>query len=182
MNEPNNENNAPYIDRGEPLPQSYGENRIVGMVLDPERIYLYWDVESDVRVAAPPLVVRLHNLSEGRSDDLAVAVDAGSWYVQVGSNRTYRAELFAAPRGGAWRLLAVSGEMTTPVRWAGEAGAETPAEVMHAQRHPLVRERPKTPGPTHVAPPGPPPGPPPAAAPAATPLISGRDYVRSDAE
>ena len=130
---------APYIDRGEPLPQSYGENRIVALVRDPEHIYVYWDVDSEVRVAGKPLLLRIHCVSEERSYDLGPDAGADNWYFQVTPNRTYRFDLFEK-RGGKFRMLASSREATTPVRWAGESGAQPPAEIYHAARHPIARE------------------------------------------
>jgi len=133
--------NAPYIDRGEPLPQSYAENRIVAMVRDPEHLFAYWDVDTAVRVAASPVVLRVHCLSEKRSHDIVSGLAAESWYLDVIPNRTYQLELFERLDNGELHLLASSEEVTTPVRHAGESGAERPAEITHARRHPLTQQK-----------------------------------------
>ncbi len=133
--------NGPFIDRGEPLPRSYAENVVVAMACDPERLFVYWDIDTEARIAAWPLVLRMHLLSEGRSFDTDIGPEADSWWFQVASNRTYQAELLAREDGGGLRLLAASAEVTTPVRWSGESGAELPAEAIHASRHPLARHR-----------------------------------------
>ncbi len=128
----------PYIDRGEPLPRSYAESRIAALVRSPEQIFLYWDVESEVRVAGSPQVIRVHDLSAKRSYDLEPPADAENWYLLVAPNRTCRFELFER-RGARLRRLAVSEEVTTPIRWAGESGEYVPAEIIQAERHPISR-------------------------------------------
>jgi len=128
----------PYIDRGEPLPRSYAGNCIVALVRSPEQIYLYWDVETEVRVAGNPQVIRVHDLTEKRAYDLEPPADADNWYLCVAPNRTCRFELFER-RGARLRRLAVSEEVTTPIRWAGENGEYVPAEILHALRHPISR-------------------------------------------
>ena len=132
---------VPYIDRGEPLPQSYAENRIVALVRDPEYIFTYWDVESRVRVAGSDLVVRVHSLSEGGSYDIQSGSDTDNWYLRVTPNRVYQFELYEKLPSGELGLLASSSEVTTPVRWEGGSGSEARAEILHAERHPLSRKR-----------------------------------------
>ena len=169
----------PYIDRGEPLPQSYAENRLVAMIRDPEHVFAYWDVESDVRVAGGPVVVRTHCLSEGQFYDTEPGVETNNWYLCVASNRTYRLELYERLHSGELRLLASSGEVTTPLRWSGESGGRPPAEIIHAERHPMTRGA-KTLRPPIIrpAPPGPVPVPVTVAVPAPTAGILGSAYVR----
>jgi hypothetical protein len=128
-----------YIDRGEPLPRSNAENRIVALVRSPEQIYLYWDVETEVRVAGNPQVVRVHDLTAQRAYDLEPPAEADNWYLLVAPNRTFRFELFER-RDGLIRRLAASEEVTTPIRWAGESGEYVPAEILQAVRHPISRQ------------------------------------------
>ncbi|MGD1000014.1 MAG: DUF4912 domain-containing protein [Candidatus Brocadiia bacterium] len=129
----------PYIDRGEPLPRSNAENRIVALVRSPEQIYLYWDVETEVRVAGNPRMVRVYDLTAKRAYDLEPPADADNWYLLVAPNRTCRFELFEK-RGARLRRLAASEEVTTPIRWAGESGEYVPAEIVQAARHPISRQ------------------------------------------
>ncbi|GEM_PF-2079321 len=129
---------APFVDRGEPLPRAYARNRIVPLVRDPEHIWVYWDVETEVRVAARPLLVRIHCLSEERHWDLHPGTEADNWYLRLAPDRTYRFELFER-RAGGLRLLATSREATTPLRWSSQSAGELPAEMIHAEIHPLTR-------------------------------------------
>ena len=130
---------GPYLDHGEPLPGSYAEDRIVALVRDPEQIFLYWDLSSEVRLAGRPTVIRVHCLSEQASYDIEPGLEADSWYLEVTANRTYRVEIHERQDSGELRLLASSGELTTPPRSPGESGSESPAEVVHASRHPVAR-------------------------------------------
>ena len=85
---------TPYIDRGEPLPRSYGENTIVALVCDPEHVYVYWDIDTEVRVAALPLVLRMHFLSEGRVIDHEVGPGTDNWWF---STRWSRVRMILPP-------------------------------------------------------------------------------------
>ena len=143
MNEPvRRENDAPYIDRGEPLPGSYAENRVVALLRAPESLFVYWDIDSEVRVRSSALVLRVNNVSEGSVSDVSLPLDADSIYLEVTPNRVYRFDLLERTAGGLG-LLGVSGEVTTPVRWAGESGAEAPEEVRHVGRSVPVGDRPR---------------------------------------
>jgi hypothetical protein len=128
----------PYIDRGEPLQRCYAENRIVALVRSPEQIYLYWDIETEVRVAGNPQLVRVQDLTAKRAYDLQPPAEADNWYLQVAPNRTCRFEFFEK-RGARLHWLAGSEEVTTPIRWAGESGEYVPAEIIQAVRHPISR-------------------------------------------
>ncbi len=139
------ENTTPYIDRGEPLPASYAENRIVAMVRDPEMLFTYWDIETEVRVASNPIMLRICCITEESHHDIDVDPQANNMYLTVTPNRAYQVQLFercpAAEGGssGELRLLATTNEITTPVRWAGESGTTAPEEVRQALRYPLTR-------------------------------------------
>ena len=142
----------PYVDRGEPLPRSYAENMVVAMVRDPEHLFAYWDIATEVRVSGNPLVLRARSLSEDRFFDIVIDPQAQSWHLAVAPNRTYRLELYERRGSGELRWLAGSNEVSTPVNWSGESGREAPAEIVHAERHPIARQDPgrRRPAP-HVA-------------------------------
>lgn len=133
-----------FIDRGEPLPQSYAVNRIVAMVRDPENVFCYWDVETEVRVASRPLLLRVYCVTENRSWDMEPGPGTDNWYFRVTPNRTYRFELFEKRPDGL-RPLATSRDATTPVRWAGESGAYPPEEILMAEQYPIARRGGKRP-------------------------------------
>jgi hypothetical protein len=129
----------PYVDRGEPLPQSYGENRIIALSRSPESVFVYWDVETEVRASSAPLVLCTHVVSSGEKQFQDLDAQTDNMYFQVASNRVYRFELYVRPPEGDLRLLVQSDEIATPVQGAGESGAEPPAEAVLAQRQPIAR-------------------------------------------
>ena len=152
----NDENNnaSPYIDWGEPLPRSYAENCVVAMVCDPDHLFIYWDVATNVRVAGNQVILQAHCLSEGRTQHIESGPADECWYLQVTPNRTYKVELYERTHTGDLRLLAASDEVSIPVRHPGDLIAGMPAEIVHAKRHPLARcARPQSAGdPWHNAP------------------------------
>lgn len=133
------EQSAPYIDRGEPLPGSYAENRIVAMTRGPEMIYVYWDIATEVRVAGNPLVLRTHCLTEASQNDLQPDNGADNIYFHVTPNRAYQFELHERTPSGELRLLAKSDIIATPVRRPADFAGQAPVEVTHAAMHPLTR-------------------------------------------
>lgn len=149
------EQSVPYIDRGEPLPGSYGENCVVGMVRGPDMIYVYWDVASEVRIAGNPLVLRTCCLSEGTENDTEPGNGANSMYFHVTPNRAYRFALYERALSGELCLLAESGVVATPVLRPDDFGGRAPVELTHAVEHPLTRregtERPRLPRQTETA-------------------------------
>jgi hypothetical protein len=117
-------------------------DRIVAMVRDPEHIFIYWDINSEVRVSGVPLLVRVTCVSDGQSWEMRPDGDTDNWYFQVASNRTYRFGLFAV-RAQGLSFLAASDEVTTPVRCAEESRREVPEELVEAEKHPLTKGPPK---------------------------------------
>ena len=136
------ENQAPFIDRGEPLPRSYAENRLVALVREPEMVFVYWDVATEVRVAGNPVILRVHVILDGAHYDLPAAPESGTMYLHLTANALYRFELFERRNSGELHRLAVSAEVATPIRWALSHGAEAPVEIRHAARRPLTRRAP----------------------------------------
>lgn len=145
------ENNAPYIDRGEPLPGSYAENRIVAMTRGPDMIYVYWDIATEVRVAGNPLVLRTHCITEATQNDTQPDNGAENIYFHVTPNRAYQFELYERTPSGEFCLLANSDNIVTPVRRPDDFKGHCPTEITHAARHPLTRR------PIGASPPPPPP-------------------------
>ena len=170
-----------YIDRGEPLPQSYGENRLVALVRDPEHLFAYWDVATEFRVAGTPVILRVHCLTEGRYYDLEPGRQADNWYLRVTPNQAYRLELYARPGSGELQILASSREVATPPRWAGESGEETPVELIHAQHWPLTRGEGIARTPIETVPSAGEPEHAPTPVPASVPHVSGSGHNRGDA-
>jgi len=134
------ENRTPYIDRGEPLPKSYGENSIVAMVREPDMIYVYWDTATEVRVTGSRLLLRAHCVTEGTASDAEPGNGADNMYFHVTPNREYRFELYGRQRSGALQLLACSETVVTPVLRPDDFEARAPLEVLYAERRPMTRQ------------------------------------------
>lgn len=112
-------------DPGLPIPDSYGEDRLVLMVQDPNHLFAYWELTGGAldqareqlgENGAPVLVLYGDDNTEQRDIDLA----GGNYYLAVAPNTAYRADL--AIRGSDGRLVVVvaSSEVTTPAAGPSE--------------------------------------------------------------
>lgn len=128
-----------YVDRGEPLPATYAVNQIVVLVRDPECIFLYWDLTSELRVGGGNIVLRVVSLSDGGQYDIRPHPQADNMYLTVAPNAAYRVQLLNLEAGGKETVLAVSQDVSTPVRWAPEADSEPPVEIGQAKEMAAVR-------------------------------------------
>lgn len=120
---------AVYLDRGPALPAGYaGKDRLVLMVRDSGMLHAHWMLEGEAGRRRPLVggerVLRLYDLSAGGCRDLAVAEAARSAYVEAVPGRRYRAEIGVRDAGGAFLLLADSGEAETPA--AGPSASVDP--------------------------------------------------------
>ncbi|MGE5597835.1 MAG: DUF4912 domain-containing protein [Bacteroidota bacterium] len=79
---------------GYELPHGYNRTRIVLLVRDPYWLHIYWEVgaaeRGEVRNATGrdlsdlPNVLRLHDLTSGAHEDVAVPADGRNWYYEAG--------------------------------------------------------------------------------------------------
>jgi hypothetical protein len=101
------------VDAGSPLPEGYGDNRLVAMTRDPFWFFAYWEITHEraeqIRVAhgrdswdVAALVLRVYDLGESTQTpidaashfDVDVQKSARQWYVQVPvSGHIYVADL-----------------------------------------------------------------------------------------
>ncbi len=115
----------PYIERGAPIPDSYGDDKLVAMVRDPRWTYCYWELEGggcqriiDGRGQAfadsATWIIRAHNLSDGSSNDVGIDAGARSWYLQTEPGSKYRFEIGMVGPEGEFLPVAASAEVETP--------------------------------------------------------------------
>lgn len=111
-----------------PLPDGYGESRIVLMPRDPQWAYAYWDTphthkEELRRQGGEHLALRLYDVTGINLDDQAphslqqVSCDemAREWYMQIPvSDRDYQAEIGYLTGDGRWLVLARSNTIRIP--------------------------------------------------------------------
>jgi len=114
-----------FIDRGLPIPDSYGIDRLVALVRDPVSIYCYWELSNgrlpDVRNArgqefidACAWVLRLYRLNENTADEMEVDPSIGNWYFNVGRPGRYQIEMGLLSPDGEWISLLFSRIVETP--------------------------------------------------------------------
>ena len=124
---------AVYVPAIPELPESYGDNRIVLMVIDPEWLFTYWEIRKDVLdsvlnslgtlARSAKLVLRVYDVTDiifngnnaHKYFDIEVTGGAQSWYIYVGEpNRSFCADIgFLAPNG-TFRILSRSNTARTP--------------------------------------------------------------------
>jgi len=113
---------APFVgsNPGLPIPEHYGIDRLVLMVQDPHHVFAYWELQPDTvaRVSheaqgssTPVLAIRTGDITEYREVDLR----GGNYYLAVGPDQDYEAELALRDRHGKLHLLARSNRVHTPM-------------------------------------------------------------------
>jgi len=116
---------APYVDRGAPLPLHYGQDRLTALVRDPNCLFLYWELEGPRRqevlaqhgrdvFANASWVLRLYSDGDGLPQDVPVVVEACNWYLPVAEDRDYRVEIGVRRRDGQFIGFAGSNRVRTP--------------------------------------------------------------------
>ncbi|MCY3023759.1 MAG: DUF4912 domain-containing protein [Planctomycetota bacterium] len=114
-----------YIDRGMPIPDNYGLDRLVGLVRDPQWLFCYWELHGprlpEVRAArgqafldACAWVLRLYRINDGDAVDMEIEPAAGSWYIRVERPGRYLFELGLLSPEGEWISLVSSYSLETP--------------------------------------------------------------------
>lgn len=114
-----------YIDRGLPLPDDYGYDRLVTLVRDPVWLYCYWELHGDTMsvlleergqgfVDACAWVLRLHRVDDGTAADMEIDPAVGNWYIQVGKPGKFVMELGLLTPDGEWISLLGSHIVRTP--------------------------------------------------------------------
>ena len=107
------------------LPLSYGIDRLVLMVKDPNWLYAYWEITDHLKESfaertnacawsdSQP-VLRLYNLTRGDHFDIEINDDADSWYILIGKpNSRFQAEIGRVYQGVYHNLIA-SNQVTSP--------------------------------------------------------------------
>lgn len=103
------------------LATSYGKSRLTVLAVNPYLVYAYWDFDaSALPCPPPPAILRFHDVTPdfpGASFDVAVDLEARSWYVPVWSPaRTYSVDLGWSEED-QFHPLAKSNQVETPRAW-----------------------------------------------------------------
>ncbi len=104
---------------GLPIPEHYGNDRLVLMVQDPHHVFAYWELQPETvaRVtnaaqsnSTPVLAIHTGGNTEFREVDLR----GGNYYLAVSPDQDYQAELALRDRHGKLHTLARSNQVHTP--------------------------------------------------------------------
>ena len=112
---------APIVgcDPGLPIPEHYGQDRLVLMVQDPHHVFAYWELlpQTIARISSqaqntstPVLAIHVGGNTEFREVDLR----GGNYYLIVLPDQDYEAELALRDRHGKIHTLARSNRVHTP--------------------------------------------------------------------
>ena len=114
-----------YIDRGLPLPEGYGLDRLVALVRDPEWVFTYWELNGPALATIKAQrgekfvedcawVLRVYRVDENSAVDMEIEPGMGGWYVQVGTSGRYVFEMALLSPEGEWLSLLVSTLLGAP--------------------------------------------------------------------
>ena len=123
-----------YVDRGGPLPDTYGDTLIVLLPRDPQWIFAYWEISdrtkedvskkygANILQRSKPAIrvydvtnVNFNGSNANRSFDIFITPEAKNWYIYVGMpKRNYCADLGLLVDDGVFITLARSNVVATP--------------------------------------------------------------------
>lgn len=115
------------------VPQAQKDNKITLMVVDPWKLFAYWNIdESSLAKTRGVLVLRVYDITrisfDGRNAnivfDIAVYEHAGNSYIGVGPDREFVVDIGIVLHGKGFITLARSNRVTTPMLKAGRAVEE----------------------------------------------------------
>lgn len=134
---------APFIDRGKPIPDTYGRDTLRLLARDPEWLYAYWEITPErmrqLRSRFNDLhertwEIKLTNMKNGLVEHIAIFLGACNWYLHVKPRGVYQAELGFRDGGLFIKVLD-----SNPVRTPGDAISERADEEWMILRRDLLR-------------------------------------------
>jgi hypothetical protein len=125
------------INTSQELPESYGKNRLITLVRDPEWLYTFWDVATETvdgvkkamgakEFGESKRILRVYNNDGGGRDysDIELSDTASSWYIHVKPEAAYVLELGYRTKKGDFYKLAASNDIATPPNSISESKDE----------------------------------------------------------
>lgn len=124
------------INTAQELPESYGKNRLITLVRDPEWIYTFWDVAGETITEVKNTmgakefndakrILRLYDGGEaGSYSDIELTDTASSWYVHVKPEARYVLELGYRSKTGDFYKVASSNDVAMPSQNVSEHNDE----------------------------------------------------------
>ncbi len=120
------ESKTPYIDLGPQLPENYGVDRLVLLVVDPYWLHVYWELTANKKqeifskydLDTPTEYLRVYRLIEGREElyyELEIVRSTKNWYLNVNSPDTeFVVVLGFKDKEGNFIEILRSNKVTTP--------------------------------------------------------------------
>lgn len=133
----------PYVDRGKPIPDTYGRDTLRLMARDPEWVFAYWELTPERIQQLRSRFSNLHertwelkltNLKTGEVEHIAIFLGACNWYLHVKPRGVYQAELGFRDGGLFIKVLD-----SNPVRTPADAISERADEEWMVMRRDLLR-------------------------------------------
>lgn len=134
---------APFVDRGKPIPDTYGRDTLRLLARDPEWLYAYWELTpqrmQQLRSRFTDLhertwEIKLTNMKNGQVEHIAIFLGACNWYLHVKPRGVYQAELGFRDGGLFIKVLD-----SNPVRTPGDSISERADEEWMILRRDLLR-------------------------------------------
>jgi len=116
------------------LPKGYDEDSVTLMIVDPEKLFAYWEVQEDTVASHKGiLTLRAYDVTDVEFDgsnansysDIAVHERLGSWYLDVNSEKEFIVDIGFINPAGVFVTVARSNKVSTPRRAVAEEGALT---------------------------------------------------------
>ena len=116
----------PYLDRGRPIPDTYGDDRLCIMISGARRGYVYWELSGSVterfRLAygedilrSSQWILRVCSLRCREARDIPISVSSSRWFVDLEPGRLYLVHLGFYDEGGGFVSVLTSAPKATPV-------------------------------------------------------------------
>lgn len=124
------------INTAQELPDTYGKNRLITLVRDPEWIYTFWDVATETiagvrksmgaqEFSVAKRVIRVYEGDGGANySDIELTDTASSWYIHVKPDAAYVLELGYRSRSGEFYKVAASNDVAMPPAGVSAEGDE----------------------------------------------------------
>jgi len=116
------------------LPKGYDEDSVTLMIVDPGKLFAYWEVQKDTVASHKGiLTLRVYDVTGVEFDgsnansysDIAVHERLGSWYLDVNSEKEFIVDIGFINPAGVFVTVARSNKVSTPRRAVAEEGALT---------------------------------------------------------
>jgi hypothetical protein len=110
----------PFVDRGLPIPETYGQDVLTAMLRDPSMLFIYWELGGAKthrligRYAPKYWVLIIEDKNVDASSEITIDPAARNWYLRVAAGGRYQLAIGYYDEGGRLHMIARSKVVTTP--------------------------------------------------------------------